>query len=225
MTSLFVPLLAQSGATQTVLDFLQSGGQLMIPIGVCSVLVLAFTFERMLSLSRRRLLPRSIDEALELIEAGRVDDAASLTAQVKAPSARVLAAGIRRKGFDLRDVEGAMEDQANKELEKLRKNIRPITLIAGIAPLLGLLGTVLGIADAFHQVVDAGMGKPEVLAAGIELALTTTIAGLCVAIPAMVLAAWLQGKVRRLMMAVDERLSPAIEQLARRPAAEESHAA
>src|SRR5690606_19527895 len=140
-----------------------------------------------------------------------------LVADDRSFGARVLAAGLRRLGHPLREVEGAMADQAAKEIEKLRRNIRPLVLIGGIAPLLGLLGTVLGIAEAFRRVSQAGMGKPEVLAGGIELALTTTIAGLCVAIPAMVVAAWLQGRVRALVLWADERLQPAIDAIARRP--------
>ena len=121
-----------------------------------------------------------------------------------------------------------MEDQAQKEIDKLRRNIRPLTLIGAIAPLLGLLGTVLGISEAFHQVSRSGMGKPQALAGGIEVALTTTIVGLFVAIPAMVIATWLQNRMRRLVSRVDEKLAPSIEAIAARPAgvaAEETHAA
>ena len=104
-----------------------------------------------------------------------------------------------------------------KEIERLRHNIRPLSVIGGVAPLLGLLGTVLGIAEAFHRVAQAGMGKPEVLAGGIEIALTTTIVGLCIAIPSILAASWLQGRVRRLILHVDERLAGVVEHLARRP--------
>ena len=95
--------------------------------------------------------------------------------------------------------------------------IRPIQLIGNIAPLMGLLGTVIGISEAFHRVVKTGMGKPEHLAGGIEQALTTTICGLVVAIPALLVAAHLNSKVRRLMLYVDERVAPAVELLAERP--------
>ena len=109
-------------------------------------------------------------------------------------------------------------------------------VFAQLAEWAGLLGsqggpesssTVLGIAEAFRRVSQSGMGKPEALAGGIDLALTTTIAGLCVAIPAMVLAAWLQGRIRRLALWTDERLAPVVEQIAARPsvAAEDHHAA
>lgn len=217
-------------AGRTIGEFLASGGELMIPIGLCSVMVLALALERGIALRRARILPGRVRDVLDTLSAGRVDDARAALDGDRSFGARVLAAGFRRRGYALRDVEGAMEDQALKEVEKLRRNVRPLVLIGGIAPLLGLLGTVLGIAESFRRVSQAGMGKPEVLAGGIELALTTTIAGLSVAIPAMVLAAWLQGRVRRLALWADEQLAPAVEVLAAAPGArataeEETHAA
>jgi biopolymer transport protein ExbB len=212
-----LPGIVDGAAERTLGEFLASGGELMVPIGICSVLVLALGLERALALRRRRLLPEPIRAAVAAIRAGEAEAARATLEEDRSFAARVVAAGLRRRGYPLRDVEAAMEDQALKEIEKLRRNVRPLVLIGGIAPLLGLLGTVLGIADAFRRVSASGMGKPEALAGGIELALTTTIAGLCVAIPAMVVAAWLQGRIRRLSLWVDEQLAPAVEHLAARP--------
>jgi biopolymer transport protein ExbB len=227
LTSAFAAVSAQAtdDGSQTFGDFLQSGGELMIAIGLCSVFVVALTVERLLALRLTRVCPQGIDEPLEAIAQGRFEDAGRALGEDRSPAGRILGAGLRRRGYELRDVEGAMSDQAQKEVERLRHNVRPLVLIGGIAPLLGLLGTVLGIAESFRRVSQTGMGKPEILAGGIEMALTTTIAGLCVAIPALVLASWLQGRVRRRVLHLDERLSPAVEHLARRPVVEESHAA
>jgi biopolymer transport protein ExbB len=214
---MMLPGIQDGAAERTLGEFLASGGELMVPIGICSVLVLALGLERALALRRRRLLPEPIRAAVAAIRAGEAEAARATLEDDRSFAARVVAAGLRRRGYPLRDVEAAMEDQALKEIEKLRRNVRPLVLIGGIAPLLGLLGTVLGIADAFRRVSASGMGKPEALAGGIELALTTTIAGLCVAIPAMVVAAWLQGRIRRLSLWVDEQLAPAVEHLAARP--------
>ena len=218
--------LAQSAETsQTIWEFIESGGALMVPIGICSVLVLAFALERFLALSQLRMIPGRIAGPLKAIAEGDLAAAEKELEGDKSPVARVLAVGLRRQGYTLRDVEGAMEDQAYKELEKERRNIRPLAVIAGVAPLMGLLGTVMGIAESFRRVSQAGMGKPEVLAGGIEMALTTTIAGLLVAIPALLLAAWLHARLRRLMLRLDERVSPAVEKIAAPPEREESHAA
>ncbi len=207
---------------QTFGEFLSAGGPVMIPIALCSVVVAGLALERYASLTRARMLPGAVDESLDLVRSSQSQQALEVAESAKSPGTRILAAGIRRQGFPVRDVERVMEDQAHKEADKLRGNIRPLDLIAAIAPLMGLFGTVVGIAEAFHRVVRAGMGKPEQLASGIEMALTTTIAGLAVAIPTMVIAAHLKARVRKLLLATDEKLGPAVEALAGH--AGESHA-
>jgi biopolymer transport protein ExbB len=200
---------------QTVWEFLKAGGPVMIPIGICSVLALAYALERYLRLTRRRILPSAIYGVLAKLEAGDQAGAREQCEAIDAPAARILMAGFRREGFAPADVEKAIEDQGKKELDRLRTNIRPLTFIGNVAPLLGLFGTVVGIYDAFHTIRNVGMGKPELFAGGIEVALITTIAGLIVAIPAIVVAAHLQRRLRGHLLAVDQALSPAVERLAR----------
>lgn len=215
--------IAQDGAVegeatvQTVWEFLSSGGPVMIPIALCSMVALGFALERFRAMRRGKVMPSSIDEIEAKLEANDYGGALRLCDENPSSASRILAAGIRRRGHPIRAVEVAMEDQAAKELEKLRANIRPLTLIGGVAPLLGLLGTVLGIQEAFHRVVKTKMGEPEMLASGIEVALVTTIAGLCVAIPTMLVAAHFSGKARRLMLACDERMAKWVEPLAAKP--------
>jgi biopolymer transport protein ExbB len=196
---------------------------MMVPLGVCSVLGVAFSMERYLRVRRSRVFPRRTEEILELIQQGRLSAAQDAAEAQRSPAGRILLAGLRRRGFGLREIESAMEDQGAKEAQRLQSPIRSISLIANISPLLGLLGTVIGIAQAFAQVVETGMGKPENLAEGIEVALITTIAGLVIAIPLMVVAAHLNARVRRLLLYADERIAGVVERLAR--AEGESHAA
>ncbi|MCB9881559.1 MAG: MotA/TolQ/ExbB proton channel family protein [Planctomycetes bacterium] len=218
MTSLLSIARLQTETTvQTVWDFLSSGGPVMIPIALCSLVAVAFTLERLRTLTRSRVIPARLEEAEAKLGAGDHEGAKTILEEMNAPASRILLAGMRRQGHPVRAVEVAMEDQAHKELEKLRGNNRTLHLIAGVAPLLGLLGTVLGIQEAFHRVVKTKMGEPEMLASGIEVALVTTIAGLCVAIPTMLIAAHFSGKSRRLMLACDERLAPWVERLAGKP--------
>ncbi len=205
---------------QTLWDFLVAGGPVMVPIGLCSVLALALAMERYLRLRRAAVCPRHTGETLELLAAGRAAEARAAAEADRSPSGRILLAGVRRAGFSVEELERGMEDQGQKELERLQAPIRQISLIANVAPLLGLFGTVVGIYQAFHTMVTVGMGKPEFLAAGIEVALITTIAGLIVAIPAILVAAHLHSRVRRLMLHVDEKLAPAVELLARRGASD-----
>ncbi|MGC3970444.1 MAG: MotA/TolQ/ExbB proton channel family protein [Pirellulales bacterium] len=198
----------------TVGEFFRAGGLMMWPILGCSVVTVGLAFERYLHLRRGRVLPRVVVDAVGQIAEGRAEVIAAGIQEAEAPAARVLAAGLRRRGYPLVDVERAMSDQLAKEAARLRGNIRGISLMAAVAPLCGLLGTVLGIARAFSAIEKTGLDRSETLAAGIGVALYTTIFGLAVAIPATLLSAHLQGRVRRTLTAMDSALTPAIEPLA-----------
>src|SRR5690606_17255364 len=202
---------AEAVTRQSVWEFLRAGGPVMVPLGVCSVVALALTMERYLRLRPEVALPPSLEEPIERAIHGERARALEAAAAIDAPAARILCAGLRRDALPLLDIERAMEDQAAKEADAMRGRIRALSLIAAIAPLLGLLGTVLGLNEAFHRVVRAGLGKPEQLAAGIEEALITTIAGLCIAIPVMLIASHLNAKVRRIMHRIDRRLTPVVD--------------
>jgi biopolymer transport protein ExbB len=212
------------GVATTLGEYFATGGFMMWPILACSVVVVGLAFERYASLRRRRVMPQVVLDAVEQIEQGKADVIAAGIGEATAPAARVLAAGLRRRGFPLVDVERAMEDQLAKEGMRLRNNIRGISLMAAVAPLCGLLGTVLGIAAAFAAIEKSGLARAESLASGIGVALYTTIFGLIVALPATLVAAHLQSRVRVLLLAMDQRLSPAIEPLAAPVAARETRA-
>ncbi|MGE3173066.1 MAG: MotA/TolQ/ExbB proton channel family protein [Planctomycetota bacterium] len=207
----------------TVGEFFDAGGTLMWAILGCSVVVTGLAIERYLSLRRTRLLPPTVGEAVGMVQQGQLDSALAAARADSTPALRVLAAGFGRRGHPLPLVEKAMEDQMHTEAARLRGNVHGISLMAAVAPLLGLLGTVLGIAEAFATVEQTGLGKPENLAAGIKVALYTTIFGLCVAIPATLVAAHLQARVRRILQAMAEVLAPAVEPLSAQ--GEQTHAA
>lgn len=208
---------AETVLVLNIWEFIKAGGVLMIPIGLCSVVALAFALERYSRLRRRSVCPPVVDEALAALARGDAATAAQLCESNPSPATRILAAGLRRAGRSSTDVERAMEDQGRNELEKLRANIRPLNVIATVSPLLGLLGTVIGIQEAFHSVTKTGAGKAEHLAGGIEVALTTTISGMIVAIPVVVVASHLSGRVRRAMVWIDDKLKPAVDMIAARP--------
>ncbi|HEB51679.1 MAG TPA: MotA/TolQ/ExbB proton channel family protein [bacterium] len=209
------------GVVATIGDFFARGGLLMWPILFCSIVVVGLALERLLSMRRSRVLPKVVRDAAQQVREGHADVIAAGMLEAKAPGARVLAAGLRRRGCLLSDVDRAMEDRLHEEGRLLRGNVKGIWVVATVAPLLGLLGTVLGIADAFAAVEQTGLGKAEsseALAAGIKVALYTTIFGLFVAIPATLLAAYLQARAQRLIADMAEVLQPCIESLAELPA-------
>jgi len=195
-------------------EILVQGGLLMIPIAFCSVIVLAYMIERIVGLRRRRIVPPKLLRGLEeALNGGRVKEAAELCEADGSPMASIALAGIRKAHRSLSESEKAMEDAGLREVSRLQKNIRPLATVAGVAPLLGLLGTVIGMIEAFHVVAGGGLGKQELLASGIAKALVTTGAGLTVAIPALTLYHYFSSRVHNLVLQIDEICHRLLESL------------
>ncbi|MAG56856.1 MAG: hypothetical protein CMJ83_11235 [Planctomycetes bacterium] len=180
-----------------IVDILEKGGPVMILILVGSIIALALAFERAVSLRRRTLLPRDLVGALK--EAGGdVDRLEQAVQDRKGPLARIVSAGLRRKSLGADAIEAGMEAQGGHEVERLKRPVRPIAILATIQPLLGLLGTILGMIGTFNVLAGtAAAERVEKLAPGIGQALYTTAAGLCAAIPCVLLFHWLNGRVNR----------------------------
>lgn len=190
-------LAVQGTPTLSLYELIVAGGPLMIPIGLCSVVALAYATERWIRLRPGYLGTTAFGRAVvDTVRDEGVDPALELCKKDSHPLARILAAGLKRAGEPFLDREKAVEDTAASEVRKLGSNLRPLLLVWLVSPLLGLLGTVWGMIDAFSGIAtEAGIGRPEVLADGIYKALMTTAAGLAVAIPAIVLHHFLRGKL------------------------------
>jgi biopolymer transport protein ExbB len=200
----------------SILELAVKGGPLMVPIAACSVVMLALAVERFAGLRRGRVMPQAfLDELQLLAEAPRLDvgRATALCERFRCPMAGMLRAALSRAGRPLSEVEKALEDAAVREIGKLQTAIRWLHFIANVSPLLGLLGTVQGMIVAFIVPSQAGLGKAELLAQGIYMALVTTFAGLVVAIPALTAAHYFGGRVHRLVHEMDELLLPVIPKL------------
>jgi biopolymer transport protein ExbB len=185
-----------------------AGGPLMWPIALCSVIVVAFAFERLVVLRRRRVIPRDfVKRFLDHLENGQLDrtTALALCEQNGSPIAEVFAHGVRKWGKPSVEVEQAIIDGGERQVGSLRKNLRILNTIATVSPLLGLLGTVQGMILSFNSIAasPAMVGKAEKLAQGIGMALIATAGGLIVAIPALVLYMYLAGRVDAVVMEMD----------------------
>jgi len=193
--------------TKNLLDVLRDGGLLMIPIAGCSFILLVFVFERAISLRRGRVIPRPfVRRFLEQLREGQLDaeEAQRLCAENRSPVAEVFGAAVRKWGRPSVEVEQAIIDAGERVTNGLRRYLRLFNGISTISPLLGLLGTVLGMINAFNAIVTAGaMGRPELLAGGISQALLTTAAGLSVAIPALIAYLFFVSRVDRLIISID----------------------
>jgi biopolymer transport protein ExbB len=170
--------------------WLVRAGWLAWPIGACAFLGLTLFIDRWIALSARRLLPDSLRaEALVAVREGRVEP---LLGQVDQHAVRSLLAALAGPREDVRARMAAAGAQVVAGIER---GVGWLATIASIAPLLGLTGTILGMIEVFQRVTGAGVGDPTVLAGGIWVALITTVLGLLVAIPCLVLHRLLLGRV------------------------------
>ena len=186
---------------------LKDGGPILIPIAGCSFLLFIFVFERAICLRSGRVIPRPFvkrfihqlrEEELKQV------DALQLCDENQSPVAEVFAAAVKKWGRPSVEVEQAVLDTGERVANRLRKYLRLFHGISTISPLLGLLGTVLGMINAFNAVATSdAMGRPELLAAGISEALITTASGLTVAIPAIIAHLYFVSRVDRLVMEID----------------------
>lgn len=174
----------------------------MIPIALGSVTALAIFFERLWSLRRATVVPPQLATGVrKLVTRGEHDKALAACEKNGSPLARVLEACLRYRELSRTEIKGAIEDVGRREVAHLGRLIEALGIIAAVSPLLGLLGTVTGMIQAFRQVVTAasqGAIDPSRLANGIWEALITTAAGLSVAIMAYLGYRYLQGRANRM---------------------------
>jgi biopolymer transport protein ExbB len=193
--------------TRSLFEMLLAGGPVMIPIILSSFLMLLIVFERLISLRRRRVVPRLfIERFLLQVREGALDrnDALERCEDNSSHIARVFAAGIRKWGKSAVEVEQAVLDEGERIANVLRRYLRVLNGVSTVSPLLGLLGTVAGMIQAFNVIANhAGMGRTEMLAGGISVALITTASGLLVAIPALIFYLYFVGRVDGLIMEID----------------------
>ncbi len=184
------------------------GGPVMIPLGLMSIIAVAIAAERMLSLRRRNVIPEGFIQGL--LEAMALDEDKENTrhAQVyceeaSGPVGDIFKAGMVRVGRSEEVIEKAIEDAAYREVDKLKRSLKGLAVIASVAPLMGLLGTVYGMISAFQDATIAGMGKADMLAEGIYESLVTTAAGLTIAIPVLIAYQILASRVDGLVDEID----------------------
>jgi len=185
----------------------QLGWYTVAPFLLASVIALWFAIERLVVLRRGRVIPRPfVERFLQHLEHGKLtpQSALKLCEENGSPVAHVFAHGVRKWGKPSVEVEQAIIDGGERQVAQLRKHLRIINGVATITPLMGLLGTVIGMIFAFNEIASSNaMGNASQLAVGIAVALLTTAAGLAIAIPALILYMYLAGRVDSLVMEMD----------------------
>jgi biopolymer transport protein ExbB len=190
----------------------QAGGWLMLPIIACSVIALAIIVERLWSLQLRKVIPRNlVAQVWRWEKINQLNDNHIKELQVSSPLGCILASGILTRN-ETRDVmKTSIEDTGRHVVHELERYLNTLGTIAAISPLLGLLGTVIGMIKVFATITTEGVGNPGALAGGISEALITTAAGMSVAIPTLMFYRYFRGKVRMLVIRMEQEALRMVE--------------
>lgn len=199
---------AKPVAIQSVWDFVLKGGPMMIPIILCSLFALGVIVERVVSLRGSSVIPSGFLDGLHAIMRDPKQSrkaALAYCSESESPLGGILAAGIKRLTEPVAVLEKHVQDAGERSIAVLRKNLRVLTVVASVCPLMGLLGTIFGMIEAFQTVAASGeaLGKTELLAEGIYQAMITTAAGLLVAIPVVIAYHYLSARIDSLVAEMD----------------------
>ncbi len=200
-----------------MLEIVKSGGWLMLPIIICSVMAAAIIIERLWALQPRRVLPKNLTRQVwEWVSKNQLNHTHIQALQQGSPLGEILAAGLVNRHRDREIIKESIEDAGRQVVHDLERFLNSLGTIAAISPLLGLLGTVIGMVKVFAAITTHGVGDPTVLAGGISEALITTAAGLTVAIPSLIGYRYLSGKVDALAVQMEKEAITLVEALLRK---------
>ena len=195
-----------------MLELLKAGGWLMLPIVLCSVAALAIVLERAWALRRSVIMPDNlVGQIWQLHKRRLLDDDRIDEIREGSALGRMLAAGLVNRFHSREVMKEAISDSGRQVVADMERYLNALGTIASVTPLLGLLGTVIGMIDVFAVIMDAGVGNPAVLAGGISQALITTAAGLSVGIPSLMFYRYFNNRVDKLIIAMEEQALRLIE--------------
>ncbi|MBN7769401.1 MotA/TolQ/ExbB proton channel family protein [Marinobacter daepoensis] len=193
-------------------ELLKAGGILMVPIVACSILALAIILERIWTLRASRVAPpQSINELWRWIKKKELNGRKLKALQASSPLGRILAGGLINAKHGREIMKESIEHEASQVIHDLERFLNPLGTIATITPLLGLLGTVIGMIKVFAEIQLAGVGNAGNLAGGISEALITTAAGLSVAIPALICHRYFIRRVDELVVNMEQEAIKLVE--------------
>jgi biopolymer transport protein ExbB len=170
--------------TISIWELTLAGGPLMIPLLICSIIAIYIFVERLMTINKANVNSDSFMSRIkELVQKGDINGAKILCSQHDTPVARMIEKGVNRIGSPLKNIEASIENVGKIEVFRLEKNLSVLATIAGAAPMIGFLGTVIGMVSAFIAIAqEEGSVSPKLLADGIYTAMVTTVAGLVVGI-------------------------------------------
>lgn len=195
------PLQEASQQQMSLWELFKAGGWMMYPIVLLSFIAIYIFFERLLTLNKANQNPDALmSKVKELVLKGDINGAKLLCAQNNTPIARMIEKGISRIGSPLKNIEASIENVGRIEVFRLEKNLSTLATIAGAAPMMGFLGTVIGMVQAFIAISQQeGSVSPKLLSSGIYTAMLTTVAGLIVGIVAYLAYNFLVTRVQKII--------------------------
>ncbi|HEB93289.1 MAG TPA: MotA/TolQ/ExbB proton channel family protein [Gammaproteobacteria bacterium] len=184
----------------------------MLPIILCSIIALAIIGERLWSLQRKRITPKHLVAQIWHLHAkGQLTPEQIETVRKGSPLGRILAAGLANMKHDREVMKESIEETGRHVVHELERYLNSLGTVAAITPLLGLLGTVIGMIKVFSVITSQGVGNPAVLAGGISEALITTAAGLSVAIPSLMFYRYFRGLIDGLVVFMEQEAIKLVE--------------
>ncbi len=197
-----------------MIDALRQGGWVMVPIILCSLGGLAIVIERLVALRRIRIFDAEVVELVARFSNEVAPDSAmTICRRSRGPLARIIEAIIAARHLNHAQVLETMQATGRSQVGRLERGLTVLEIIANVSPLLGLLGTVLGMVTVFNAITAEGVGDPQILADGISKALITTVAGLTVAIPALASHSWLSRCVDDLAVEMQDQATSFVSKL------------
>jgi len=195
-----------------VLELIKAGGLLMWPILICSVISLSIIIERFWSLQQKRIAPKHlVAQVWQWAKVGHLDNKRIQNLRISSPLGKILAAGLVNRAHEREVMKESIEEVGRQIAHSLERFLTTLGTIASISPLLGLLGTVIGMIKVFAVITTHGVGDASILAGGISEALLTTAAGLSVAIPTLMFHRYFRGKVDDLVMTMEQEALKMVE--------------
>lgn len=197
-----------------MLDLIVAGGWLMVLIMLSSILVLAICIERLYTLNARKIAPPHLLATVwKQLKRGELDAAKLRTLRQSSPLGRILAAGLGNAYHGREVMKESIQEAASHVVHDLERYLNTLGTIAAVAPLLGLLGTVVGMIEVFAEIMSQGTGNASALAGGISQALITTAAGLTVAIPALVMHRYFVGRIDGIVIELEQETIKLVDAL------------
>ena len=197
-----------------MLELLAAGGWIMVLILASSVVVLAICIERFYTLNPKKIAPPHLLATVwKQLKAGEMDADRLKTLRQSSPLGRILAAGLGNAYHGREVMKESIQEAAAHVVHDLERYLNTLGTIAAIAPLLGLLGTVVGMIRVFAEITTQGTGNASALAGGISEALITTAAGLTVAIPALVMHRYFTGRIDGIVVELEQETIKLVDAL------------